>query len=252
MTAKVPQAVNQPTQKVYSKDKKIFLGMTVKDASKSTELMKIFDFADVDKNGEIDKGELERYNGPIIVHNVETKEARVLGKYYGFHSGIFEGEIIKKHEIDLYPGLTVEKVNDKGRIAFTQIDTNHDGKLSKEEITSATQDFQKLEQTKQKMKQAYEKAHKATRIGAGITLGTSVAAGVVGGIVCAEVLAGIVMGGVAFIPAAGAFFGYTYYRDCKLQDELEGLKSQFLNNVKSPYVKEIAIEEFNKLNYSVF
>ena len=248
---KVKPAAQQQTQKVYSNDKKIFIGMTVKDASKSTELMKIFDFADADKNGEIDKGELERYNGPIIVHNVETKEARVLGRHYGFFSGTFEGDIIKKHEIDLYPGLTVEKVNDKGRIAFTQIDTNHDGKLSKEEITTVAQEFKKLEQTKQKMKQVYEKTYKACRTGAGITLGTGVAAGLVGGIACAEVLAGVVIGGIAFIPAAGAFFGYKYYKDCKLQDELEGLKSQFLNNVKSPYVKERAIEEFNKLNYSV-
>jgi len=249
MTKNVQAAGDQPAQqRVYSNDKKIYLGMTVRDASKSTETMKIFDFADIDKNGKIDKEELDRYNGPIVVQNIATKEARVFGTYKGYTGGgIFAGDIIKDNELVYYPGLTVEKIGDKGRVSFTQIDTNHDGKLSKEEVNAIAKELKQLDNTKQKMIHAYEKALKATRIGGSIAFGASAAFGVAGGVACMEVLAGVVFGGLAVIPAGGAFFGYIYYKNSQLQDELNGIKEQFLNNVKSPYVKERALEEFSKM-----
>lgn len=124
-------------RKEYSKDKKLWVGMTTKDAAKSTELMKIFDFADYDRNGTIDKNEMQRYNGPIIVQNIETSDTRVVGRYSNYpREGSFEGILIKDNEVDYFPGLTVEHVDEKGRKDFTLIDKDHNGVLSEEEVTS--------------------------------------------------------------------------------------------------------------------
>lgn len=142
MVNEVKMDVNNTSEKVYSEDKKIYLGMDLKAASKNTKIMKIFDFADKNGDGVIDQNELNRYNDPIIVHNYETTNVRVLDD---IASDKTEEKLIKENELDFYTGLTIEQVDKKGRIDFTKIDPNNDGIIQKEELKNVVDELKKIE-----------------------------------------------------------------------------------------------------------
>ena len=145
MTGKIAHNETNSTLK-KSLDGKIWVGMTVQQANKSPQLMKIFNFANSinEEDNIITEDELSRYNGPLLVENFDSKKSRLIGKC-GYRS--MSGMIIEQEEVDFYPGLQIERVNHKGQMRFSQLDINHDGKLSQKEMEIAAktkEDFNKL------------------------------------------------------------------------------------------------------------
>ena len=68
-------SVQNDTARIYSADKKIWLGMTSKDAYKNKELLKIFNYANKNSSDDvIDEDELRRYNGSSLVVEKNSKE----------------------------------------------------------------------------------------------------------------------------------------------------------------------------------
>lgn len=235
---------NQNVQKVYSDDKKLYVGMKLREASKSEALMKIFDFADKDRNGEIDKSELYRYNGPLFVENIETSDTRVIGDYKGnvgifVSKGDFKGKLIKNNEIDYYPGLTIEKVNEKGRQVFTQIDTNHDGTLSKEEVQAVVKVKQKYDNAKKEIDNIIKSFKKRYDISLGIGLFGTCGSALTGCIMTiGEIAGGPVAWAATGLFAAGTVGYYCYIRNQAVKDinqVIDKLAKEIGNN---PYAKE--------------
>lgn len=113
-------AVN--AQKVYSGDKKIFSGMTVRDAGKDEKSMQIFNFADKDENGKIDDWEVNRYDGPIIQYD-NNLNAKVKGR-----------NELTNAKYELYTGQKIEDVPKELRNEFVNTDINKDGELSLAEM----------------------------------------------------------------------------------------------------------------------
>lgn len=94
--------------KEYSKDGKLWVGMTQKDAYLDDELSKLFSYADVNKDRVLDKDEIARYNGPTLVTSDK-------GTYY--------------------PGLLLEQVPQGLQEAFKEIDSApRDGIIQENEI----------------------------------------------------------------------------------------------------------------------
>lgn len=94
--------------KEYSKDGKLWVGMTQKDAYLDDELSKLFSSADVNKDRVLDKDEIARYSGPTLVTSDK-------GTYY--------------------PGLQLEKVPQGLQEAFKEIDSApRDGVIQENEI----------------------------------------------------------------------------------------------------------------------
>lgn len=229
---------------VYSKDKNIWVGMTVNDASKSTQLMELFDFADYDRNGKIDEQELQRYDGPIFVENFETSDTRVIGHYAGFGSaGSFGGKLIKDTEIDYYPGLTIEKVNEKGRKMFTLIDGNHDGVLSAEEVTKIAEIKDKADNVTNTVKKLAEEKEDNSTKAFGIPVIGSAALGIIAGIGQECVSVGFMFGcGAGLAVGAVALGGYLLYEHFTSNREEQA--NELINNLE----KEIGNEPYAQEN----
>ena len=99
--------------KEYSKDGKLWVGMTQKDAYLDDELSKLFYSADVNKDRALDKDEIARYNGPTLVTSDK-------GTYY--------------------PGLQLEQVPQGLQEAFKEIDSApRDGVIQENEIQEYVQ-----------------------------------------------------------------------------------------------------------------
>lgn len=94
--------------KMYSKDGKLWVNMTQREAYKDDKLLELFTFADANGDKVLDKDEISRYNGPTI--NV-----------YG--------------EGDFYPGLKLENVSQRSLETFKEIDiAPKDGVIQDSEI----------------------------------------------------------------------------------------------------------------------
>jgi hypothetical protein len=144
-------AINGTTPSVSSSDGKFYSGMTQQEAYADKELLDLFTFAD--KNGDkvIDEKEIIRYDGPILLENIETNTGRFIGSYNGYSgpyssSGNTSGSIISRNEVEYYPGLKIEEMDERASIhTFRNLDYNADGELVKEEI-EAYKDFAKYNQ----------------------------------------------------------------------------------------------------------
>ena len=94
--------------KEYSKDGKLWVGMTQKEAYLDDELSKLFSHVDVNNDRVLDKDEIARYNGPTLV----TCDK---GTYY--------------------PGLQLENVSPESQEVFREIDSApRDGILQENEL----------------------------------------------------------------------------------------------------------------------
>ena len=174
-------------------DGKFHVGMTQKEVYANKELLHLFTFADHNGNKVIDEYEVERYNGPILLENVENKSGRFIGAYSGFmSSGMVAGEIISSKEVEYYPGLKVEQLSERASIhTFREIDVDTNGELSKEELENykdLIEHNQKLSDFDQDTKN--KKDNIAIGLGAGGLLATCVTA-----IVLDVVAAPLVIGG---------------------------------------------------------
>ena len=148
MVAEVSAVQAAKAEKVYSDDGMLYSGMTVRDAGKNSENMKVFDYADRDKDGVISDAEFNRYNGPVLVENTANGQTKA---YENGYAGIFPQ--ISPEEVEYYPGLNIEDVNDKGRVTFTKLDKiKKDGVLSLEEIQNAVSVKNNVDNAKQQMK----------------------------------------------------------------------------------------------------
>lgn len=117
VTQTTKQNGKQPV-KEYSKDGKLWVGMTQKDAYLDDELSKLFLDADVNIDRVLDEDEIARYNGPTLV----TSEK---GTYY--------------------PGLQLEQVPQCLQEAFKEIDSApRDGVIQENEIQEYVQKRKKL------------------------------------------------------------------------------------------------------------
>lgn len=127
--------VNNP---VVTSDGKFKVGMTQQEAYADKELLHLFTFADHNGNKVIDEYEIARYDGPILLENLETKSGRFIGAYAGWGgAGKVSGEIISAKEVEYYPGLKVEHLNERASVhTFREIDTDANGELSKEELVN--------------------------------------------------------------------------------------------------------------------
>ena len=183
---------------------------------------------------------MNRYNGPIIVENVKTRVGRVYGNYAGNYRtyGSFAGELIKDNKIAYYPGLEVGNVDDKGRVSFTQIDLNHDGKISKEEIEDAAKELEKIPQAIKKMNKVYEKNDNR---GAWCALGGFGFSAIVGAATAfvngsALIATGACVGLFA-LPAAAV-----WYFSRKSNKQMNEVKKQCMQEMSNPYAKEQAMK----------
>lgn len=98
-------AIND-SARIYSNDKKLYSGMTGKDAYSNRSTYEKFLKADDNHNDTISQTEIYKYDGPAI--NIQG--------------------------ITLFPGLDIDNVPDGGKLVFNSIDTSKDGKLSKQEV----------------------------------------------------------------------------------------------------------------------
>ncbi len=142
--------------KNYSDDKKLYSGMKVEDIKSNPELMKLFNFADKDNDGQISELELKRYNGPIITQNYGKEWGSVNGNLNTYSllsksSGNFKGDIVKNNVVEFYSGLDIKKVPAAGRVTFAQIDSDKDGVLSAKEMNDASKILQKIKDINKKV-----------------------------------------------------------------------------------------------------
>ena len=147
MAGEISAVQTAKAEKVYSQDGMLYSGMTVRDAGKHAENMKVFDYADIDKDGVISDEEFNRYNGPVLLENTADGQTKAYPKGY---TGIFPK--VSPEEVEYYPGLNIEQVNHRGRVTFTKIDKNHDGVLSMEEIQEGVLAKDDVDSTKQGLK----------------------------------------------------------------------------------------------------
>lgn len=121
-----------------SLDGKFKVGMTQQEVYADKELLHLFTFADHNGNKVIDEYEIKRYDGPILLENIETKSGRFIGAYSGFRSyGNVAGEIISSKEVEYYPGLKIDELSERASIhTFREIDMDANGELTKEELTN--------------------------------------------------------------------------------------------------------------------
>ncbi|MCM1003738.1 MAG: hypothetical protein NC408_05280 [Candidatus Gastranaerophilales bacterium] len=107
-------------QQVYSTDKKLWVGMNIKEAYKDDELIKLFNFADKNADGTLDEAEITRYNSPIIKSNHSDKT-------------------------EYYAGLKLEEVKPEGQEVFRYIDNApRDGVLSDKEMKAVADEIKEV------------------------------------------------------------------------------------------------------------
>ncbi len=167
--------------KVTTADGKFHVGMTQQEVYANKELLHLFTFADHNGNKVIDEYEIERYDGPILVENIENRSGRFIGAYAGFLSaGNVAGDIISSKEVEYYPGLKVEEMSERASIhTFREIDEDTSGDLSKEELENykeIVEHNQKLKEFDSKTKSKKDSASWLVgSLGVGATLFTTLA-----------------------------------------------------------------------------
>ncbi|MCQ2754448.1 MAG: hypothetical protein MJ231_05290 [bacterium] len=191
-------------KKIYSTDQKLYVGMTQDEAYKQEDanVIKLFNYADINKDKVIDEKEMLRYNGPIIVENKETDKERIVG---AFNSALIGGSIslnvIQDNTREYYPGLTVEQTKDENDYVerFREIDNAPcDGVLSENEIKDTLL---------KKKNQLSDKLKKIKRTDNIISAGFGVVGTVVAGMMIVPAAATIA-GGIALTTlAGGAIYG---------------------------------------------
>ena len=135
--------------RIFSSDKKIYSGMTVREGGKSEELYKAFSFADKDKDTIISEKEIQRYDGPIVKFTKDALDEKTVGNcnmdIKGEVDGIVFDHSLKANgngsidlkttaEYELYPGLTIEEADPHVREEFVKTDVNKNGELSLAEM----------------------------------------------------------------------------------------------------------------------
>lgn len=143
--------------RVYSEDKNIWEGMTVKDAyEKGNNVLTIFNGADIDGDGVISKNELQRYDGPIYTIEKEVDGDKIEATFKGTTAGggvvvtgggigiaagggttegAVSGNLKKTIKQEFYPGLDISDVKSWARDKYQEFDVApRDGVLSKKEM----------------------------------------------------------------------------------------------------------------------
>lgn len=115
-------------------------------------MIKIFDFADKDKNGEISTTEINRYNGPVIVSS-QSGGCYVIAPA-SIAPYIKEGDAISfDTDIEFYAGLTDKDIPEKGKTKFAEFDGDANKVLSVEEMENAVDKIMKEQELKEKEKE---------------------------------------------------------------------------------------------------
>ena len=143
--------------RVYSEDKNIWEGMTVKEAyKKGNNVLKIFNGVDIDGDGVISKNELQRYDGPIYTIEKEVDGDKIEATFEGTTAGggvvvtgggigiaagggttegTVSGNLKKTIKQEFYPGLDISDVQPWARDKYKEFDVApRDGVLSKKEM----------------------------------------------------------------------------------------------------------------------
>lgn len=108
------------TQRVYSNDKQLWVGMNIKDAYQDEELTKIFIFADKNGDNTLDEAEITRYNSPILKSSLGD-------------------------ETEYYAGLKLEEVKSEGKELFSYMDNApRDGVLSDNELKAGVDEIKSI------------------------------------------------------------------------------------------------------------
>lgn len=190
------QSKRADNARVYSEDKNIWEGMTVKEAyKKGGDALTIFNKADIDGDGVISKKELQRYDGPIYTLEKEEDGDSIVANFNGTTTGVgvavggngagvvasggttegaVSGKLKKTIKQEFYPGLDVSEVKSWARDKYQEFDVApRDGVLSKKEM--------KLYEFNEKIKKQEEKIGKLKdKKPSGFELGS----GIFGGISC--------------------------------------------------------------------
>ena len=96
--------------------------------------MSVFNFADRNKDGIINKAEVERYNSPLFMKNYDTgREVMLEAKR--------ENPFASKGYVDFFAGLKFEDVNEQAKKDFKLMDLNNDGVLSVSEMNAMEKAF---------------------------------------------------------------------------------------------------------------
>ena len=127
--------------RVFSTDKMIFSGMTVRDAGKSNKEISAFIKADKDEDGIISDKELNIYNGPSIEYT-EYKQTGYIRQHVfrkdqlgtTGYSDIEDSPIFEAQKCVLYKGETIEDVEPFALKKFVDLDEDKNGELSASEI----------------------------------------------------------------------------------------------------------------------
>ena len=131
-------------QQTTGNDVKIYVGMTQKDVYADEKLLQVFTFAD--KNGDkvIDESEVKRFNGPVLLEDVETRDGRFIGSYGNlFSRRVVAGDILSIKEVEYYPGLKIEDMSEKASImTFRSLDLDLNGELSVEELQNKKEELE--------------------------------------------------------------------------------------------------------------
>lgn len=166
--------------RVYSEDKHIWEGMTVKEAyKKGNNILTIFNGADIDGDGVISKKELQRYDGPIYTLEKEEMGDSIVANFNGTTigtgvaingngvsvvatsgttDGTVRGNLKKTIKQELYPGLDISDVKSWARDKYQEFDVApRDGVLSKKEM--------KLYELNEKIKKQEEKTNQLEATG---------------------------------------------------------------------------------------
>lgn len=178
--------------RVYSEDKNIWEGMTVKDAyEKGNNVLTIFNGADIDGDGVISKNELQRYDGPIYTIEKEVDGDKIEATFKGTTAGggvvvtgggigiatgggttegAVSGNLKKTIKQEFYPGLDISDVKSWARDKYQEFDVApRDGVLSKKEMKLYESKLYELNEKIKKQKVKVEDAK--DRLPSGILTG---------------------------------------------------------------------------------
>lgn len=232
-------------------DGKFYSGMTQQEAYADKELLDLFSFADKNTDKVIDDAEIERYNGPILLENIETKKGRFIGTYNGF-SGYYyssenvSGNIISTNEVEYYPGLTLDELDERASInTFRNLDYNIDGKLSKEEIENY-KDFAKYTQEMNKFEKQKNNPIYTTFCGG--MLGTFISGSIASFFATAAIGTGAGLLAMPVMGLVGGIIGYcvSKYKNHKIEQQQAELTKQYneqeASKIKFDYNSNIIVE----------
>ena len=87
---------------------------------------------------------MKRFNGPVLLEDVETRDGRFIGSYGNlFSGGAVAGDILSIKEVEYYPGLKIEDMSEKASImTFRSLDLDVNGELSVEELQNKKEELE--------------------------------------------------------------------------------------------------------------